>query len=259
MDKLMIISICSHKGGVSKTQSSINIAHALTLENKKVLLVDLDIQMNLTRMFPDIVHGKTLYDLLKREDPAPVNECIVSTKIENLHLLPNSPRLAVLENEIVQNFGTGSFNIMKYRLREATGEEYDYIIIDHPASLGVLPLTAVIASDLVIIPINTGSNFSLEGINEALGFVKEARKNFNPLLKPTKLLLSMVKPRELAHRASLAIIHEKFSEQNLFKTNIPAAAAMETAELMKQTMFQFKSSAPVANAFKSLSREIMEL
>ncbi|MBF0303288.1 MAG: ParA family protein [Desulfamplus sp.] len=255
----MIISICSHKGGVSKTQSSINIAHALTLHDKKVLVVDLDIQLNLTRMFPSVVYSKSLYDLLKTEEHLSAEECIVPTHIPNLYLVPNIPKLSVLDNEIMQKFGTGSFNRMKQRLRDTVGEKFDYIIIDHPASLGVLPLIAVIASDLVIIPVSTGSNFSFEGINETLGFTNEARKNFNPSLKPAKLLLSMVKTRELAHRASIAVINEKFTQENLFKTSIPAAAVMETAEFLKQTIFQFKSSAPVAHAFKSLSKEIMEL
>ena len=254
----MIISICSHKGGVSKTQSSINIGHALARQNKKVLLIDLDIQLNLTNMFPDITYRNTLHDLLK-DDPIPVDECIASTMIPNLYLIPCASKLAVLENEILQNFAGGSFNLMKHRIRDVIADQYDYIIIDHPASLGTFPLLAVIASDLTIIPISTGSNFSLDGVNEALSFVEKTKTNFNQNLKNTKLLLSMVKKRELAHRASLTIVQEKFTKNELFKTHIPAAAAMETAELMRQTIFQFRSSAPVANAFKAVSKEIMEL
>lgn len=254
----MIISICSHKGGVSKTQSSLNIAHALALYKKKVLLVDLDIQLNLTRMFPDIAPKQTLYDLLKSENPTPTNECIVATPIPNVSILPNSVKLGMLENEILHSFGKGSFNRMKERLRETAEERFDYTLIDHPASLGVLPLTAVIASDQVLIPVNTGSNFSIEGLHEALNFVDEARKNFNPNLKPAKLILAMIKKRGIAHQTNLEAIERRFEPHHLCRTKIPAAAAMETAEMNKQTIFQLKRSTPVAKAFMALSKEIME-
>ncbi|MBF0202314.1 MAG: ParA family protein, partial [Desulfamplus sp.] len=160
-------------------------------------------------------------------------------------------------NEILHKFASGSFNVMKNRLRDAARASFDYTIIDHPASLGVLPLTAVIASDLTIIPVNTGSNFSLEGVSEALSFIDEARKNFNPGLMPSRLLLSMVKKREIAHQSSLGIIKEKFGRDQIFSTEIPAAAAMENAEMNKQTIFQLKPSAPVAGAFRDVAREIM--
>lgn len=255
-----ITTIVGHKGGTAKTTTAINLGAAIAkYYGKKVLVVDTDIQLNATSILHQGGGQHSLYNLLKKETDITADQCIYGTPYENLYLLPNIKSTAGLEQEIIVNFPQGSCFFLRDRFSKYARERFDITLIDSPANLGTFPLLSLIASDYAICPNETGSGFSLEGLKEVVSFVEAARKNFNEDLKFLRVLLTKVKVRELAHKATLALIENHYPADKIFETKIPSNAAVQTAELMKKTVFAFRTSASGAQAYKALASEFLEL
>lgn len=185
------ISIVNQKGGVGKTTTAINLATAFAAVGKKVLLIDFDPQRNTTTGLGlmGVHYHNTTYQVMSKTCKAV--ECVVSTNISNLDIMPSSIDLAATDLELANTSNR------ERRLLEALSEiqaRYDYIIIDCPPSLGLLTINSLVASDSVIIPLQC-EFFALEGLANLLNTIKLVRQKLNPALVIDGILLTMVDRR----------------------------------------------------------------
>ena len=212
-----IVAFSNQKGGVGKTTTAINMATYVAREGKKVLIVDFDPQGNAGSGFG--VHkntlDKTVYSLLMGN--ASVNEVIFKTEIENLNIMPCNIDLAAAEVELV------NIPRRESQLKDALApikNQYDYIMIDCPPSLGLLTLNALTASDCVIIPIQS-EFFALEGLTQLLNTIKLVRsRGLNPKLQLMGVILTMNDNRSIMSKQVTAEIRNFFGDK-VFETPVP--------------------------------------
>lgn len=254
-----IIALINQKGGVGKTTSSINLAASLGVLKKKVLLVDLDPQANTTTGIginkADV--GKSVYDLLI--DNAELNEVIIKTKFRNLSVIPATINLAGVDIELMDksrlepNFSKGQ-QLKKY-LSKAK-EEYDYIIIDCPPSLGILTTNALTASDSVIIPVQC-EFFALEGIMQLLNTIMLAQRNLNPTLTIEGVLLTMLDSRT---NLGLEVVEEikSYFKERVYDTIIPRLVRLSEAPSHGKPILAYDPQSRGTEAYLNLAKEVIE-
>ncbi len=211
-----IIAFSNQKGGVGKTSTCVNMAASLALRGYKVLLVDIDAQGNATTGLGLSKNGlnSSIYNVLIDETPA--KEVIKPTEIEGLDILPSSIDLAGAEVELVY------VKNREKRLRnalEAIKQNYDYITIDCPPSLGLLTINALASADTVLIPIQS-EFFAVEGLSQLLNTVKLVVKHLNPSLKLEGVILTMADTRALISKQIQQEIRGFFGDK-VFNTMIP--------------------------------------
>lgn len=180
-----IISIVNQKGGVGKTTTVLNISAALAVLGNRVLTIDFDPQGNLSSGFGIENRNKTIYRALCEE--ITIQDAIQKTKIDNLDILASDINLAAFEIEIINS------NNREYRLAETLNkiaENYDYILIDCPPSLGLLTINSLVASNSVLIPLQC-EFFALEGLSHLLETSERIKSNFNERLFINGILLTM--------------------------------------------------------------------
>ncbi len=254
-----IISLVNQKGGVGKTTSSINLAASLGLLKQKVLLVDLDPQGNATTGI-GINKGdvkKSGYDLLI--DRARVTDVIVKTPYQNLYAVPASINLAGVDIELMEksrhdkNFNKGG-QLKKHLLQ--IKDQYDYIIIDCPPSLGILTTNALSASDSVIIPVQC-EYFALEGIMQLLNSVMMAQKNINQNLEIEGVLLTMLDRRT---NLGLEVVEEikNYFKERVYDTIIPRLVRLSEAPSHGKPISEYDPLSKGTEAYINLAKEVIE-
>lgn len=211
-----IIAITNQKGGVGKTTTSVNLGACLAYIGKRVLLVDIDPQGNATSGLgiekADV--EQCVYDILV--DDADVIDIIKATTVENLDVIPATIQLAGAEIELIP---TISREVRLKRALEAVKQNYDYIIIDCPPSLGLLTINALTASDSVVIPVQC-EYYALEGLSQLLNTVRLVQKHLNTDLMIEGVLLTMLDART---NLGIQVIEEvkKYFRDKVYKTVIP--------------------------------------
>jgi chromosome partitioning protein len=261
----IIINIINNKGGVAKTATAVNTAAALARAGKRTLLIDNDTQCNATRLLLQNEQiTRSLYNIYDPDEKeANINNCIYVTSTKYLDCLPNKGATGSLALKIIQQMlsqGTKDhLYIFRNKLRDYAINHYDFIFIDNPPNLEIFVMCALLSSDFVIVPNDSGSRASLEGLFSAVEFITEIRNNGNPDLKLLKILVTKLNKKLLVSRS----IHEQtiryFGKNRVFKTVIPVNTDIQKAELEAQTIFQFRSNAPAALAYHNLANEILVL
>jgi len=258
--KNTIISIANNKGGVGKTTVSCNLGHALAKLGMKVLVVDIDSQCNSTTMLltRDFSVRDSMYELLADEDNIEVQNCIYLTPYPNLHCLANIPETSGLEPDIIEDKSGQYLMRLSSKLRPYALENFDITIIDTPPNLGSFVLTALYASDFVIVPISARSTFSLEGLIRAISLIERIQKGKNPNLRFLRLLINEVDKRTTSSKASIEHIKQSFPKNKIFQTMIPINATFHQAEANNRTILAHNLSSLGAKAFKNLASEMTE-
>lgn len=254
-----IISLVNQKGGVGKTTSSINLAASLGVLRKKILLIDLDPQGNTTTGVginkADI--SKSIYDLLI--DEATLEEVIVKTKFKNLYVIPATINLAGADIELIDKSKADPTFVKGAQLKkhlEEIKDEFDYIIIDCPPSLGILTTNALTASNSVIIPVQC-EFFALEGIMQLLNTIMLAQKNLNPELAIEGVLLTMLDSRTNLGLEVVEDIKSYFKER-VYDTIIPRLVRLSEAPSHGEPILVYDPQSRGTEAYLNLAKEVIE-
>lgn len=242
-----IISLLNHKGGVGKTTSAINIGAGLVELGKKVLLVDLDPQANLTLSLGIPRQKATIYESLRGE-----SELIPYTSKPNMDVITSTLDLSGAEMELINEAGR------EYILRELfepLRENYDFIIIDCPPSLGLLTLNALTCSDYVFIPLQT-EFLALQGLAKIKQVIDKVRFRLNKKLEIGGVIATMYDSRKVLNRDVVATIKKYFGEK-VFDTLIRDNVALAEAPAQRKDIFAYNPSSAGAEDYLALSKEIL--
>lgn len=251
-----VITIANRKGGVGKTTTTLNLAYSLKELGKKVLVIDLDPQANLTRCF-DVGNSetiKTVGHLLTaelEEESYSVEEYILS--YDEMDIIPSSIFLSAVETQMRSE--TGSERILSEIINQIR-EHYDYILIDTSPSLNILNINALCASDSVLITADTGV-FAVVGIGELLKTVQKIKKRVNPKLKVQGILLTMCDNRTNLSKLLTQQVEEMYQGKiAVFKTKIPKTVKVGEAIYSGQSIKKYAKGSSVDIAYDNLAKEI---
>ena len=248
------IAIFNQKGGVGKTTTNINLSACLAISGKKVLVVDIDPQGNTTSGIGITKRNLeySLYDVLINDD-FDVKKAILKTKTKNLSILPASVDLSGAEIELVNIEGR------EKRLKKAIDklrDDYDYIFIDCPPSLGLLTINSLTAVDSVLIPIQC-EFYALEGVSQLMNTIELVKKNMNPELKISGVILSMFDGRT---NLSIQVVNEvkKYFGPLVFSTVIPRNVRLAEAPSYGMPVVKYDPSSTGARAYKQFAKEFLK-
>ena len=247
-----IISVANQKGGVGKTTTSITLSSMLAQKNKKVLLIDADPQGNATSgLVGEKNIEKSVYDLLVEETT--VNEIVKETNVKNLKVCPSNINLAGAEVELV------SMMSREQRLKEKieeVKEEYDYIIIDCPPSLGLITLNAFTASNSVLIPIQC-EYYALEGLGQLINTINLVKKHLNKSLEVEGALLTMYDIRTNLSNQVVNEVKNYFGDK-VYKTVIPRNVKLSEAPSYGMPITIYDSKSKGAKSYDKFVKEFLK-
>ena len=246
------IAIVNQKGGVGKTTSAVNLAAAVGQKGYKTLLVDIDPQGNATSGLgfrkKDVV--KSSYDVLVGgENPADI---IKTTKFRKLDLMPSNMQLAGAELEISDMENRTS------RLKNAiitVKENYDFIFLDCPPSLGLITINALCAVDSIIVPIQC-EYYALEGLSQLMNTVRQVKRLYNPLIDIEGVLLTMFDGRLNLTQQVVSEV-KRFFPQKVFATVIPRNVRLSEAPSFGQPVSYFDRGSKGSKAYDELADEFL--
>lgn len=278
----MIVSIFNQKGGVGKTTSVVNLAVALVKEGKKILVIDMDPQANTTTGLGVDKEGASVYDLFyeilndKEENEKEKNEELeeneedkkARTEAEKridfskyiketdsgVFLIKSESSLSGLEVELVNLDPVSRTEVLKQIVGQIE-EEYDFVLIDCPPSLGLLSINALVASDSIIIPIQT-EYYALEGVSELMNTYKLVKDSLNKDLEIEGVLLTMFDKRT---NLSYEVVEEvkSYFKNKVFKTMIPRNVRLAEAPSYGKSVLEYEERSKGATAYKMLAQELI--
>ena len=249
-----IISVVNQKGGVGKTTSSVNLSAYLAEFGKRVLLVDLDPQANATSglgiehrsldngIYESLVFGKPIREVIKR------------TVQNGLKIAPATISLAGAGVEMV-SLGDREFRLKK--VLADLNDDYDYIIIDGPPSLGLLTVNSLAASHEVIIPIQS-EYYALEGLSQLLETINLVQENLNPDLKIMGALITMF---DRINKLSESVMHDlyQYFPNRIFRSVIPRTVRLAEAPSYGRSILHYDAKSKGGKAYENLAKEILSL
>lgn len=250
-----IITFTNQKGGVGKTTSCINIAAYVASSGKRVLVIDMDPQGNATSGLgiKDKSKKKSIYDVLVGNYSI-LDGVILPTSITNLDIVPTSTSLAGAEVELVVVEDSREF-VLKKALAQVT-QNYDFIMIDCPPSLGLLTINSLTASDSIIIPIQC-EFFALEGLSQLVYTVKQVQRALNPRITIEGIILTMYDKRS---KLTLQVEDEikKYFSDKLYSTKVPRNVRLAEAPSYGLPIVSYDANCPGAKAYKELAKEFLK-
>lgn len=248
-----IVSFANQKGGVGKTTTCINLAAYVAVMGKRVLVVDMDPQGNATSGLgvEKKQETSTLYDAI--DESVEITEVVKKTAIQNLDIIPATVDLAGAEIELVHM--NNREHIVKNLLSKIK-EQYDYIFIDCPPSLGLLTVNALTACNSVAIPIQC-EFFALEGLSQLMNTVKLVKKHLNPDIDVEGVILTMKDNRSnLVVQVSQEI--QRFFGAKVYKTAIPRSIRLAEAPSHGQPIIMYEAKSRGGVAYCELAEEFLK-
>ena len=247
-----IIAIANQKGGVGKTTTTVNLSACVAQAGKKVLCVDIDPQGNSTSglgVDKDATEY-SIYDVLI--NGVSVSDVATPTRVEGLHILPSRKELAGAEVELVSALAREM--VLKNALAAAR-EQYDYIFIDCPPSLGLLTINALTAADTLLAPIQC-EYYALEGLSDLMNTVKLVRGRLNPNIQVEGVVLTMFDGRT---NLSAQVVTEvkKFFKNKVYNTIIPRSVRLGEAPSFGLPITLYDEKCAGAKAYIELARELI--
>ena len=247
-----IIAVANQKGGVGKTTTTVNLSAILAKRGKKVMIIDADPQGNATSgLGIDKDDVKSLYDVLVNEEP--IEETLEETTMENLDVCPSIIYLAGAEVELL------SLISREYRLKELLDkikDEYDYILIDCPPSLGLITLNAFTAADSVLIPVQC-EYYALEGLGQLINTINLVKKHLNKSLEIEGAILTMY---DIITNLSNQVVKEvkKYFDDKVFKSVIPRNVKLSEAPSYGMSIVEYDSRSKGSKSYDKLAKEFLK-
>ena len=247
-----ILAIVNQKGGVGKTTTAINLAASLALAGKKILIIDSDPQGNSTSGlgFSKEEANTGIYDIYSER--AKIKDTIVSTDVQKLYIIPSTIDLLAVEIELVSRDGR------EYLLANALNEikdEYEYIFIDCPPSLGLLTLNALVAAEAVLVPVQC-EYYSLEGLSLLTRTIKLIQNSFNPDLYIKGIILTMFDSRNSLSRQVANEVKKHFGDV-VFNTIIPRNVVLGEAPSYGKPVLLYDYKSKGAQSYLALAKEML--
>ena len=240
------IAIANHKGGVGKTTSVASIGAALSQKGKRVLLVDLDTQANLSSSLLDEEQERTIYDAISQGENLPIYPVR-----ENLYITPSSLDMAGVELEISSRI---SREFILKDLLEPERDNYDYILLDCPPSLGLVTLNALVASTSLYIPL-TAEALPTKGLKMLTDVLQSVKKRLNPTLSLDGVIITRWENSKLSRNVEESL-RSTFGEA-VFNTKIRKNISLAEAPLSSQDIFRYAPDSNGAKDYQALAEEIL--
>lgn len=241
------IAILNHKGGTGKTTSAINIGAGLAKKGKRVLLVDIDPQANLTEGLGIRDAEISIYDSIRDSKKLPVIQIN-----ESLDLVPSSIDLLGAELEIVSKIGREKIIT---KLLKPLKSEYDYIILDCPPALGLLTINAIVASDTVLLPLEA-EYFAYKGIDRLMGVIEQVQEHLNEKLTIGGVFVTKCNSQRTLTQTIVDSITDFFGDK-VFETKIRINVSLSEAQLQGQSVFEYAPESNGAKDYELLVDEII--
>jgi chromosome partitioning protein len=245
-----VYAVANQKGGVGKTTTAVNLAACLAEAGERALVVDLDPQANATSGLGMRANGSSSYDLL---DGAPLAELTRPTQFHNLDLVPAKPDLAGAVVELSREPGTERYLADAL---DGAGDDYSFIFLDCPPSLGPLTVNALVAADRVLVPVQA-EYYALEGLSQLLSSIDAIRLRLNPRLAVVGVLLTMVDART---RLSADVGRElrRHLGDLVFRTSVPRSVRLAEAPSHGLPAIAYDRASPGAQAYWQVAMELVD-
>ena len=248
-----VICVLNHKGGVGKTTTTANVAAGLNMLKKKVLMIDIDPQANLTVHFGFPQESEnTIYGSLKNQEALPIKNV---QDIKGLDIVVSSTDdMADIELQLSGVVGR------EYILRELIApikNKYDYVLIDCPPSLGILPLNALSCSNMAIIVVEP-AKFSLDGMKKIFSAMEKVQNRINPDLVDFRVLMTRFSSNKVIHQNVAEKIKEKFSK-NVLTSTIRSNVSLEEAAMEGQDVFRYSPKSNGAADYMNVCKELLKV
>ena len=248
----LVVSISNQKGGVAKTSTCINLGLSLSERGKHVLLVDFDVQANLTTSLNLSPNLPSFFDILN-SGIENIGRYIQETSVPNLSVLPSNNRMALLAKHYMH---TPSFEFMLRDSLKWVGDRFDYILIDTPPAIGYCTLNALMASDHVIVP-TPCEYLSMHGIHKIEEIIQIVKRRTRSNID-YNILITMYDPRSVASKVIFKKIQDTFKNR-VFKTIIELDEKMRESQILHQPVHTYDQESSSAIQYMELAQEFIDL
>ncbi|HMB20046.1 MAG TPA: AAA family ATPase [Spirochaetota bacterium] len=248
-----VISVSNQKGGVGKTTTTVNLASFLAEKGKRVLIVDIDPQANAGYGIGINVEemNTTVYEVMIGE--LPIREAIFESSIANLYIIPSNIHLSGAQVDLLSLEGR------EFMLKKAINEiknDFDYILIDCPPSLGLLTLNSMVASDTVLIPLQC-EYYALEGLSQLLKIISMVQDSLNPQLQIEGVVLTMYDSRTNLSQQVVSDVQEFFKEK-VFDAIIPRNVKLSESPSFGRPINMYDRHSTGSESYEKLAEEVIK-